>query len=84
MTPVVCLWVASLVSEATLPFFKCAGLFVYPLDEYTTVVGFEAVIAKQVVTVQIRDKAKIDDCSNPPNGRALDESGERVCCEKNF
>ncbi|XP_032719518.1 von Willebrand factor A domain-containing protein 5B1 [Lontra canadensis] len=36
------------------------GLFVYPLDEYTTVIGFEAVIADRVVTVQIKDKAKMD------------------------
>ncbi|XP_045882549.1 von Willebrand factor A domain-containing protein 5B1 [Meles meles] len=35
------------------------GLFVYPLDEYTTVIGFEAVIADRVVTVQIKDKAKM-------------------------
>lgn len=37
-----------------------AGLFVYPLDEYTTVIGFEAVVADRVVTVQIKDKAKMD------------------------
>lgn len=37
-----------------------AGLFVYPLDEYTTVIGFEAVIADRVITVQIKDKAKMD------------------------
>ncbi|XP_004678624.1 PREDICTED: von Willebrand factor A domain-containing protein 5B1 [Condylura cristata] len=36
------------------------GLFVYPLDEYTTVIGFEAVIANRVVTVQIKDKAKLE------------------------
>ncbi|XP_066231375.1 von Willebrand factor A domain-containing protein 5B1 [Saccopteryx leptura] len=36
------------------------GLFVYPLDENTTVVGFEAVIADRVVTVQIKDKAKME------------------------
>uniref|UniRef100_G3TCW3 von Willebrand factor A domain containing 5B1 n=1 Tax=Loxodonta africana TaxID=9785 RepID=G3TCW3_LOXAF len=36
------------------------GLFVYPLDEYTTVIGFEAVIAERIVTVQIRDKAKLE------------------------
>nr|XP_034358969.1 von Willebrand factor A domain-containing protein 5B1 isoform X2 [Arvicanthis niloticus] len=36
------------------------GLFVYPTDEYTTVVGFEAVIADRVVTIQLRDKAKLD------------------------
>ncbi|XP_077007135.1 von Willebrand factor A domain-containing protein 5B1 isoform X2 [Tamandua tetradactyla] len=36
------------------------GLFVYPLDDYTTVIGFEAVIADRVVTVQIKDKAKLE------------------------
>ncbi|EAW94921.1 von Willebrand factor A domain-containing protein 5B1 isoform 1 precursor [Homo sapiens] len=36
------------------------GLFVYPLDECTTVIGFEAVIADRVVTVQIKDKAKLE------------------------
>ncbi|XP_021118618.1 von Willebrand factor A domain-containing protein 5B1 isoform X2 [Heterocephalus glaber] len=36
------------------------GLFVYPLDEYTTVIGFEAVIAGRVVKVQIKDKAKLE------------------------
>ncbi|XP_053136849.1 von Willebrand factor A domain-containing protein 5B1 isoform X2 [Hemicordylus capensis] len=65
------------------------GLFVYPLDEYTTVVGFEALVSKHVVTVQIKDKAKIDDCyvdcCSHPAGRApnegrivLDEDLERI------
>uniref|UniRef100_A0A669QQJ0 von Willebrand factor A domain containing 5B1 n=1 Tax=Phasianus colchicus TaxID=9054 RepID=A0A669QQJ0_PHACC len=39
----------------------CKGLFIFPLDEGTTVVGFEAVICQRAVTVQIKDKAKIDD-----------------------
>ncbi|XP_077693499.1 von Willebrand factor A domain-containing protein 5B1 isoform X2 [Eretmochelys imbricata] len=55
------------------------GLFVYPLDEYTTVVGFEAVVSRRAVTVQIKDKAKIDDCyldcGSLPSGRAQDGSG---------
>ncbi|NXC24260.1 VW5B1 protein, partial [Campylorhamphus procurvoides] len=38
-----------------------AGLFVFPLDEGTAVVGFEATVSRRVVTVQIKDKAKIDD-----------------------
>uniref|UniRef100_A0A8C9MEC3 von Willebrand factor A domain containing 5B1 n=1 Tax=Serinus canaria TaxID=9135 RepID=A0A8C9MEC3_SERCA len=50
------------------------GLFVYPLDEGTTVVGFEAAMSQRTVTVQIKDKAKMDEtyfnsCSLPP-GRA--------------
>ncbi|XP_030363434.1 von Willebrand factor A domain-containing protein 5B1 isoform X2 [Strigops habroptila] len=55
------------------------GLFVFPLDECTTVVGFEAAVSRRAVTVQIKDKAKIDDtyfgsCSFP-DGRARDGSG---------
>ncbi|NWZ23038.1 VW5B1 protein, partial [Asarcornis scutulata] len=40
----------------------CEGkwLFVFPLDEHTTVVGFEAAVCRRAVTVQIKDKAKID------------------------
>ncbi|XP_021272919.1 von Willebrand factor A domain-containing protein 5B1 [Numida meleagris] len=57
----------------------CKGLFVFPLDEGTTVVGFEAVICQRAVTVQIKDKAKIDDAYfdsvSLPNGRAQDGGG---------
>ncbi|XP_036602873.1 von Willebrand factor A domain-containing protein 5B1 [Trichosurus vulpecula] len=60
------------------------GLFVYPLDEYTTVVGFEAVISERAVTVQIKDKAKLSsdyfDMHRPHNGTGkitLDEDLER-------
>lgn len=54
----------------------------YPLDEGTTVVGFEAAVCRRMVTVQIKDKAKIDDtyfdsCSLP-HGRAGDGSGEGI------
>ncbi|XP_030625649.1 von Willebrand factor A domain-containing protein 5B1 [Chanos chanos] len=38
------------------------GIFIYPLEECSTVVGFEAMISNQIITVQIKDKAKIDDC----------------------
>lgn len=59
-----------------------AGLFVFPLDEGTTVVGFEAVICQRAVTVQIKDKAKIDDMYSDsisfPDGGAPDGGGERV------
>nr|XP_020754858.1 von Willebrand factor A domain-containing protein 5B1 [Odocoileus virginianus texanus]XP_020754859.1 von Willebrand factor A domain-containing protein 5B1 [Odocoileus virginianus texanus] len=63
------------------------GLFVYPLDEYTTVIGFEAVIADRVVTVQIKDKAKIEGGHSEATGIraatvtgkvALDEDLERI------
>ncbi|XP_064534747.1 von Willebrand factor A domain-containing protein 5B1 isoform X1 [Pseudopipra pipra] len=61
------------------------GLFVFPLDEGTAVVGFEAAVSRRVVTVQIKDKAKIDDtyldsCSLPSGrGRILmDEDLERI------
>ncbi|XP_054503836.2 von Willebrand factor A domain-containing protein 5B1 [Agelaius phoeniceus] len=61
------------------------GLFVYPLDEGTTVVGFEAAVSRRTVTVQIKDKAKMDDtyfnsCSLPP-GRAGDGCGRLMMDE---
>ncbi|KAJ6656825.1 hypothetical protein lerEdw1_003156 [Lerista edwardsae] len=69
-------------NSETQPF---EGLFVYPLDEYTTVVGFEALIAKRVVTVQIKDKARIDDCyvdcCSLPDGRGPDEGGRIILDE---
>ncbi|XP_051844323.1 von Willebrand factor A domain-containing protein 5B1 isoform X3 [Antechinus flavipes] len=59
------------------------GLFVYPLDEHTTVVGFEAIISERAVTVQIKDKAKLNsnyiDMHRPHNGKiTLDEDLERI------
>ncbi|XP_034500853.1 von Willebrand factor A domain-containing protein 5B1 [Ailuropoda melanoleuca] len=63
------------------------GLFVYPLDEYTTVIGFEAVIADRIVTVQIKDKAKMESThfegtrirGTTVTGKvALDEDLERI------
>ncbi|XP_016277557.2 von Willebrand factor A domain-containing protein 5B1 isoform X2 [Monodelphis domestica] len=59
------------------------GLFVYPLDEYTTVVGFEAIVSERTVTVQIKDKAKLNngyfDLHRSQNGRiTLDEDLERI------
>uniref|UniRef100_A0A8C7QTR4 von Willebrand factor A domain containing 5B1 n=1 Tax=Oncorhynchus mykiss TaxID=8022 RepID=A0A8C7QTR4_ONCMY len=38
------------------------GIFIYPLEECSTVVGFEAMISSQIITVQIKDKSKMDDC----------------------
>lgn len=56
-----------------------AGLFVYPLDEYTTVIGFEAVIADRVVTVQIKDKAKMESGHfNPNRIRATTVTGKEA------
>ncbi|KAE8594665.1 hypothetical protein XENTR_v10019739 [Xenopus tropicalis] len=66
------------------------ALFVYPLNEHTVVVGFEAVICRRIVTVQIKDKGKMDEsyydyCSMASgrfpegNGRILlDEDLERI------
>ncbi|XP_035200721.1 von Willebrand factor A domain-containing protein 5B1 [Oxyura jamaicensis] len=63
----------------------CEGLFVFPLDEHTTVVGFEAAVSRRAVTVQIKDKAKIDaayfDGCGLPDGRAHDRSGRIVMDE---
>ncbi|KAM6046311.1 von Willebrand factor A domain-containing protein 5B1 [Chlamydotis macqueenii] len=59
------------------------GLFVYPLDECTTVVGFEAAVSRRAVTVQIKDKAKLDDAyfDGLPDGRVRDGSGRIVMDE---
>uniref|UniRef100_A0A8C0EWM1 von Willebrand factor A domain containing 5B1 n=1 Tax=Bubo bubo TaxID=30461 RepID=A0A8C0EWM1_BUBBB len=54
------------------------GLFVYPLDECTTVVGFEAAVSRRAVTVQIKDKAKIDDTI------MMDEDLERIAFVANL
>ncbi|XP_061908669.1 von Willebrand factor A domain-containing protein 5B1 isoform X2 [Entelurus aequoreus] len=63
------------------------GIFIYPLEEKAIVVGFEAMISSQIITLQIKDKAKMDDCYNgvpngaPPSGVGhvvLDEDLERT------
>uniref|UniRef100_A0A672NRG8 von Willebrand factor A domain containing 5B1 n=1 Tax=Sinocyclocheilus grahami TaxID=75366 RepID=A0A672NRG8_SINGR len=38
------------------------GIFIYPLDEGSVVAGFEAMIGSQIITVQVKDKTKIEDC----------------------
>uniref|UniRef100_A0A1A7ZK69 von Willebrand factor A domain containing 5B1 n=1 Tax=Nothobranchius furzeri TaxID=105023 RepID=A0A1A7ZK69_NOTFU len=38
------------------------GIFIYPLEENSIVVGFEAMISSQIITLQIKAKTKIDDC----------------------
>ncbi|XP_060750007.1 von Willebrand factor A domain-containing protein 5B1 [Tachysurus vachellii] len=38
------------------------GIFIYPLEEGSVVVGFEAMISTQIITLQIKDKTKIEDC----------------------
>ncbi|XP_043916381.1 von Willebrand factor A domain-containing protein 5B1 [Protopterus annectens] len=67
------------VNDATSSSCYKSGLFVFPLDEYTTVVGFEAVVSGRVITVQIKDKAKTDDCyldcCSLPNGGLQKENG---------
>ncbi|XP_061114584.1 von Willebrand factor A domain-containing protein 5B1 [Conger conger] len=61
------------------------GIFIYPLEECSTVVGFEAMISSQIITVQIKDKAKIDecyfDCCTVPNGTFQRGSGHIVLDE---
>ncbi|XP_026092945.1 von Willebrand factor A domain-containing protein 5B1-like [Carassius auratus] len=65
------------------------GIFLYPLDEGSVVVGFEAMIGSQIITVQVKDKTKIDDCcfdccnanGTPQSGGGhivLDEDQERT------
>uniref|UniRef100_A0A3Q1KGU1 Uncharacterized protein n=1 Tax=Anabas testudineus TaxID=64144 RepID=A0A3Q1KGU1_ANATE len=63
------------------------GIFIYPLEENSIVVGFEAMISSQIITLQIKDKAKIEDCyldcCNTSNGAlqshiVMDEDLERT------
>ncbi|KAM7405206.1 hypothetical protein PAMP_012486 [Pampus punctatissimus] len=55
------------------------GIFIYPLEENSIVVGFEAMISSQIITLQIKDKAKIEDCyldcCNTSNGALQSGSG---------
>ncbi|KAL2097040.1 hypothetical protein ACEWY4_006247 [Coilia grayii] len=60
------------------------GVFVYPLAEKEVVVGFEAVIAGRIVSVQIQSRGKLEDCCLDccPTS-ALDApctSGKDWCC----
>ncbi|XP_028308117.1 von Willebrand factor A domain-containing protein 5B1 [Gouania willdenowi] len=61
------------------------GIFIYPLEENSIVVGFEAMISSQIITLQIKDKAKIDDCyldcCNTSNGALQSASGHIVLDE---
>ncbi|KAM8864024.1 von Willebrand factor A domain-containing protein 5B1 isoform 2-T2 [Spinachia spinachia] len=55
------------------------GIFIYPLEENSIVVGFESMISSQIITLQIKDKAKIEDCyvdcCNTSNGALQSGSG---------
>ncbi|XP_047433199.1 von Willebrand factor A domain-containing protein 5B1 isoform X2 [Mugil cephalus] len=55
------------------------GIFIYPLEENSIVVGFEAMISSQIMTLQIKDKTKIDDCyldcCNTSNGALQSGNG---------
>uniref|UniRef100_A0A3B5ASH5 von Willebrand factor A domain containing 5B1 n=1 Tax=Stegastes partitus TaxID=144197 RepID=A0A3B5ASH5_9TELE len=61
------------------------GIFIYPMEENSIVVGFEAMISSQIITLQIKDKAKIDDCyldcCNTSNGALQSGSGHIVMDE---
>ncbi|XP_068197991.1 von Willebrand factor A domain-containing protein 5B1 [Antennarius striatus] len=61
------------------------GIFIYPMEENSIVVGFEAMISSQIITLQIKDKAKIDDCyldcCNTPNGGLHSGGGHIVMDE---
>ncbi|XP_062247177.1 von Willebrand factor A domain-containing protein 5B1 [Platichthys flesus] len=61
------------------------GIFIYPLEENSIVVGFEAMISSQIITLQIKDKAKIEDCyqdsCHTSNGGLQSGSGHIVLDE---
>lgn len=39
-----------------------SGIFIYPLEENSIMVGFESMISSQIITLQIKDKSRIEDC----------------------
>ncbi|XP_061591188.1 von Willebrand factor A domain-containing protein 5B1 [Cololabis saira] len=55
------------------------GIFIYPLEENSIVVGFEAMISRQIITLQVKGKAKLDDSypdsCNSANGVLQSSSG---------
>ncbi|TSL61186.1 von Willebrand factor A domain-containing protein 5B1 [Bagarius yarrelli] len=61
------------------------GIFIYPLEEGSVVVGFEAMISTQIITVQIKDKTKIEDCyfdyCTSTNGNLQSGNGHMVLDE---
>ncbi|KAI3356956.1 hypothetical protein L3Q82_003599 [Scortum barcoo] len=61
------------------------GMFIYPLEENSIVVGFESMISSQIITLQIKDKAKIEDCyldcCSTSNGALHSGSGHIVMDE---
>lgn len=63
-----------------LSLLSLTGMFIYPLEENSIVVGFESMISSQIITLQIKDKAKIDDCyldcCNTSNGALHTGSGK--------
>lgn len=50
-----------LTASLTFPLLP-SGIFIYPLEENSIVVGFESMISSQIITLQIKDKSKIEDC----------------------
>ncbi|KAK7905146.1 hypothetical protein WMY93_017753 [Mugilogobius chulae] len=62
-------------------------IFIYPLEENAIVVGFEAMISTQIITLQIKDKAKMEDCHpdccNTQNG-ALQSCGGHIVLDEDL
>ncbi|XP_078281303.1 von Willebrand factor A domain-containing protein 5B1 isoform X2 [Rhinoraja longicauda] len=56
------LGMSALLAYTNMEDHPIEGLFIYPVDEFTTVVGFEATVSGRIITLQIKDKAKLDDC----------------------
>lgn len=56
-------WLSARLLSAPLTFpLLPSGIFIYPLEENSIVVGFEAMISSQILTLQIKDKSKMEDC----------------------
>lgn len=55
-------WLLVRLLSVSLTFPLLSGIFIYPLEENSIVVGFESMISSQIITLQIKDKSKIEDC----------------------
>lgn len=80
-----CLHILHVRLHRSMPWFGFLfeGIFIYPLEEGSVVVGFEAMISTQIITLQIKDKTKIEDCyvdyCTTTNGNLLSGNGRILC-----
>uniref|UniRef100_A0A3B3XXN0 von Willebrand factor A domain containing 5B1 n=1 Tax=Poecilia mexicana TaxID=48701 RepID=A0A3B3XXN0_9TELE len=60
------------------------GIFIYPLEENSIVVGFEAMISSQIITLQIKGKAKLDDSLKNRPLTVTDNEKRNILVDEDF